>query len=839
MIIKNIHLEIVAKTNNTNKGVSVFAHSMIVGIVCQEILKYIPKKFVEKYKLQRFPGICSLHDIGKASPGFQEMIDFNLGLSKFDSLNDIKNHYVTEHEITSHEYLRNFHEKTFCKAECLLATIRWHHGKCRNSDQWSDYDGHEKFGDGVWDDIRNDIYNSLKNYFGDFSELVSHWSILNKGKITEAVIDVDVKFLMGLLCVCDWIGSDETVFNPNDYMGDFIDVDLIIKNANDGLLKYGFEKCDYFVDLSFPKIFDGYIPNNIQKSLYDIVDSPGIYVVEAPMGFGKTEAAEFASYKCLSKGICNGVYFALPTQTTSNSIFNRYKNFVKRISNIDDNDIRLAHNKSIFSEVNSGMQSWYTGKRSILSQFALGTLDQALMGVIGQVKHFFVRCFGLANKVVIIDEIHTYDTYTKTLILELIDQLLQLDCVIIILSATLTQKARQQLCGDDCKIDKYPLITKVVGENVSHHTFKTNVQNKNIKLKFSFIKNDIENFILTRTEHLNDVKDRILSGQKILWIENTVKESQLVYNYLKGFGIDCGLLNSRFTNKDRTENETFWIKRFGKGSSRDVGCVLVSTQICEQSVDIDADYLVTSIAPIDMIFQRLGRLHRHDIPTRTHNPECLILSTDAFDVCKDWKSLQDAIGSTAYVYDKHILRNTHKILTSLKEINIPQDIRKYLELVYDDNDDEFGTKLKTYRIKKEKQKELQARTTLDYVCGNLEDECESNIDDLHSTRLIDNKTEDIILVSEILNEKYNKFKSLYGNVFTIGFNLSLDIKKIIDDSSIKLSETFIKKHPEYFMTIQLGHRSYKICQIENELVVDRNKQSVTNCHYSKTSGFEF
>ncbi len=55
------------------------------------------------------------------------------------------------------------------------------------------------------------------------------------------------------------------------------------------------------------------------------------------------------------------------------------------------------------------------------------------------------------------------------------------------------------------------------------------------------------------------------------------------------------------------------MERLGKDAgNRPNGCVLVSTQVVEQSVDIDADLLVTDLAPTDMLLQRIGRLWRHD-----------------------------------------------------------------------------------------------------------------------------------------------------------------------------------------------------------------------------------
>jgi CRISPR-associated endonuclease/helicase Cas3 len=202
--------------------------------------------------------------------------------------------------------------------------------------------------------------------------------------------------------------------------------------------------------------------------------------IEAPMGHGKTEAALAAAYRLLSSNQATGIYFALPTQVTSNRIHKRVEAFIERIAS-DSAYVRLAHRASwlredsYISEVGEAFSWFASPKRALLCPFGVGTVDQALLGIVCA-RHFFVRQFALAGKVVILDEIHSYDLYTGTLIDTLVKRLRELGCTVIILSATLTASRRETLLraanAQVIDSDVYPLLTLAPeGEQATALTF--------------------------------------------------------------------------------------------------------------------------------------------------------------------------------------------------------------------------------------------------------------------------------------------------------------------------------------------------------------------------------
>jgi len=176
-------------------------------------------------------------------------------------------------------------------------------------------------------------------------------------------------------------------------------------------------------------------------------------------------------------------------------------------------------------------------------------------------------------------------------------------------------------------------------------------------------------------------------GQSVLWINNTVAAAQNAYKLVKSLAQEgsfrIGLLHSKFTVQRRKKIENMWMKKLGKEGKRKKGCILISTQVVEQSVDIDADFMITELAPIDMIIQRMGRLWRHDISNRkAYYPEILII-TGNLEKAKDKDALIEALGkSNSMVYHPFVLWRTWMILKGKTIIKLPSELKNILESVY-------------------------------------------------------------------------------------------------------------------------------------------------------------
>ncbi|GLR62602.1 CRISPR-associated helicase/endonuclease Cas3 [Marinospirillum insulare] len=632
-------------------GRSVENHCHIVGEVAREIIHRLPTKHLFP------PGsafTAATHDIGKVSPTFYNKLMRACGLPLIPNVNP-----DLEKQWGGHAGVSQLTAKAMNAPEYIPEILGQHHGftppvsgKRANDDV---------FGSTAWQQEREKLVLALQEALGEsWPEIKSY---------------AQARLLAGLTSVADWIGSGEHFDDPTkDWQ----------KNIRVALDQAGFVQPTYKKDLSFEQVF-GFPPREAQSLLIEQAASPGVYVLEAPMGLGKTEAALYVAYQQLSTGNTSGVYFALPTQLTSNKIFERFQGFLDQILTEDcEQRSLLLHANAWLYDTDMGEEgrpggAWFNqAKRGLLAPFAVGTIDQALMAAM-HVKHGFVRAFGLAGKVVILDEVHTYDAYTGTLLDALVKLLRELDCTVIILSATLNQERRQQIIGSQTSSMAYPLITSFP-------------QKANEVTEVVIPKGDSRQVHIHLQENddlaLEEALKRAEQGQQILWIENTVKEAQERYLDLAAraneLGVACGLLHSRFTLHDRHKIEEKWVGLFGKPGwlqRQQQGRILVGTQVLEQSLDIDADFMVSRFAPTDMLLQRFGRLWRHE-----DTPRCSFAKPEAWLLAPKLKPAIEApaaeFGSSAFVYSPFVLCRSLEVWQGKTQVTLPDDIRPLIEDTY-------------------------------------------------------------------------------------------------------------------------------------------------------------
>lgn len=778
-----------AKTTLDGKpGTTVLDHCRYSGFVAKALLDVAHEKIKQMLPLST-PFFVALHDIGKVSPGYQGKY-FLTEMCKYspDSVKKFERGTCDPlHTSVGGKYIYNKNNK---KQTILSNAIASHHGL--KNDIFNLYNDGQH-----WNIERDRLYEKLEKLF-DRDYYAKSACIDSSNKAQE-------ELLTGIMCLSDWIASDEEFFPSNEKP---LDDKTAEERAYKAVFDCGFKRHEINKNLTFKDVF-GYNPYDVQSKFIESIKGTGVYILEAPMGMGKTEAALYAAYKLISQGYNHGLYFALPTRLTSDKIYERVEGFLNRVL-LERTPLKLAHGKAWLKEyeyflvgsindeqLSNRVPPWFNpSKRGLLYPYAVGTIDQTLLGVLN-VKHNFLRLFGLAGKVIILDEVHSYDTYTGSLLDELIFQLKSIGCTIIILSATLTTKRRGTLLGSnelDSIID-YPLITGSITDKNYFYCASERPEPRKVKISWLFEGEDI----IDDNPVISKAIEKARQGCNVLCIANTVAEAQNWFKELKSSLINeidkypIGLLHSRFIANDRDLIEKEWLGKLGKSSvSRPNGSILISTQIVEQSVDIDVDFIISAIAPIDMLIQRLGRLWRHYRENRPiDSPEILIVLKSKFNKEINSKNLEKFLGGGRWVYSPYVLLNTFKVLQEREYIFIPDEIRDVISSVYDkmlDTDDALMTELFDEQEKEIKKLHGAANAAMSKGLPTRED---SEV----STRYGNIQSRQLLLVEEIDG---NKIMLLTGEKVNLSFDKNINTLRKIYNSMVSISEKRLyKMYPDF------------------------------------------
>ena len=652
--------------------------------------------------------LIACHDLGKACPGFQCKWKNLTDLPSGRSPNTMINHaFVSQIALT--EILQKY-KWAEDLAELTADAVGCHHGERASPTTLDSLMGNRRaIGTDDWRQARETIFESLAMMLAPTAPPTK-----------STLVGPDFMLLAGLTSFADWIGSNEewfpfgTPLDCKNLQGWFERSQIKATQALDGL---GWQSRTPLSkhSQSFKEAF-GFTPRPLQQAVADAITDlpkPAIILVEAPMGEGKTESAFFAHLEIQRQLGHRGMYMALPSKATGNAMFKRTLKFLRDQGEGRTLDLQLLHGGKLLNdtfqnlhitnihdpktggEVRAG--EWFTNKkRALLSEYGVGTVDQALLPIL-PVRHNFVRLWGLANRVVIFDEIHAYDAYTGTLLAHLLRWLLALGSSIILLSATLTPSTRRKLADVVAaefpeKEKEYPRLSIFCpGKDIHQIHFESDPARR-LTLQLRGIPPDLQSVRVALDERLS-------RGARGLTLVNTVQRAQELYELFPGGApliheghrigkrllddTEVFLFHARFPADRRQKREDHALETFGLGASRTGRKILIATQVAEQSLDLDFDLIVTDLAPIDLILQRAGRLWRHKQKNRPISAPILLVAGLAGDK-------PPSFGKHLWwgaVYREDILLRTWSLLRDKLELTLPDEIDTLVQAVYEEEVD--------------------------------------------------------------------------------------------------------------------------------------------------------
>jgi len=698
--------------------------------------------------------LTGVHDIGKATPAFACQVP-SLARRMKDSgftFDEKVTHYrrLAPHALAGHVILRDWLSQqdgwTEDQAAQFAVVVGSHHGVPPSHSEINQLLANPYLiGDGVWERVRNELLDWMADRTG-VRDRLADWRHVTLSQPVQVL-------LSAIVIVADWIASnqdlfpcgirDEEAMDRLEQAWELLELPRPWRPVDTSTLPVS---TLFSTRFALPAGAEPYPVQAAVVAQAQQMPTPGMLIVEAPMGEGKTEAALAAVEILAARTGAGGCFIALPTRATSDAMFSRVVRWMRRLPDVDPHrgflDANLAHGKAWlneeFSQLYRGklpsgigadeagadiaVHRWLAGrKKTLLSNFVIGTIDQLLFTALKS-RHVMLRHLGLAGKIVVIDEAHAYDVYMSHYLDRALEWLGAHHVPVVVLSATLPAQRRAEMMKayDDGRLgrakpsadpsrekrwqrqvegrkpadtyeplrkdQRYPLLS-VSGADRNPTVVGCAPSGRRVTVRLSQQDDDPHGLAAVLRRELAD-------GGCALVIRNTVSrvlETAAVLRQALGPEIPVAVAHSRFMAADRAAKDRWLLDTFGPSSGDEANqrrpdrYVVVASQVAEQSLDIDFDLLVTDLAPVDLILQRLGRLHRHERPhrpARLSRPRCLITGAE-------WGSdpIKPDPGSVR-VYDRYALLRAAAVLlpylTGERELELPGDIAPLVQAAYGD-----------------------------------------------------------------------------------------------------------------------------------------------------------
>lgn len=528
--------------------------------------------------------------------------------------------------------------------------------------------------------------------------------------------------LAGLGILADWLGSDTRFFlyeNTHRTLDEYWR--LALERATRVVVETGLFVANPVEPFSTFKQQFGFEPTPLQQwaSEVPIQSGPQIFILEDVTGAGKTEAALTLTHRLMAADLADGFYFGLPSMATSNAMFKRVLRHYKQMYKDKVPNIVLAHGardmeqsfrdllrSSEFSDSNylpdeptatAVCHQWFADsrKKALLAPVGVGTLDQALLAVLPR-RHQAVRMVGLHRKVLIFDEVHAADEYMLVLLQDLLQLHARQGGCAILLTATLAKQQRQALVNAWQDVlgatavtepnNAFPLATQLGQQGLVQTALASRAD----------VSRQVKLVCLHSVEACFDtIATAVSAGQSTVWIRNSVADAIAAYQLVSAkFPERCLLFHSRFTLLDRQAIEQQVLTTLGKASTATMraGKIIITTQVFQESLDADADVMISDLCPIDDLIQRTGRLHRHTrdysgsyqpgIKDQRSSPVLYLHGPEFTESPKtNWLSAQFRDTELVYRSPGRLWLGL-RVLLQQGGIRLPEDARLLIEAVY-------------------------------------------------------------------------------------------------------------------------------------------------------------
>lgn len=544
------------------------------------------------------------------------------------------------------------------------------------------------------------------------------------------------QLLAGIVTLSDWLGSTTRFFpftpsaeqDPKDYWQLAQDraekacraAELIPRPVHLGFTGRP------LLDLLFPNIFGqaSAQATDLQLNIanQDLPNSGALFCIESDTGSGKTEAALTLYARLRESGHVSGLVFALPTRATALGMHRRIQSLLKTLYPENSQPtLVLAIGGQDHGPLTSSASPWSSpsptepdavdspsipwasegSKKFLSAEIVVGTVDQVLLAGM-PVKHAHLRLAALSRHLIVVDEVHAYDRYMTAILSNLLRLHTTRHGYALLMSATLAISARLQYAlTPPTRILPMPLLPEAIARpyplvSIEEPPHLGSRRVREIPLSSPPGRSRTISWSLTdKDKYIQSAIKAAQSGARVCVLHNTVtgvlethkaiaaKHASLLWR--PNGSSSPAVYHSRYTPPDRSHLDASVLADFGPGSTTQ-GTILIATQVIEQSLDVDFDYLIADLAPVDLLIQRLGRLHRHIRLRRPPGYATPVLSILAPDPVKGFgpylKGGKPGHGWGRVYEDLADLELTLRLVLRHPQIHLPNMARQLIEEVY-------------------------------------------------------------------------------------------------------------------------------------------------------------
>lgn len=672
--------------------------------------------------------LAGMHDVGKASPPFAHQVPclanrmVRAGLPGRPTVkpSELRHEVVSAWALRDWLNARGWSRRQSAQFCCLLAA---HHGYFLQESARPGL----KAGNAGWAEVRNYLLDRAAHASGALERLPD-WQAVTLPQAVQMQ-------LSALVVMADWMASsDHFPLLPLEQLSPCppaVGDAGRMRRGTDGIDLGGIwhprpaapDPVEAF-KLRFPEIST---PRPLQSKAAEaaaLMDAPGLMIIEGPMGVGKTEAALIAAETMAARSGCRGVFVALPTQATTDAMFSRVHQWLDRVAEDQSGgalSLSLVHGKAalnsefqtlrwrshspVYEDASSGVgvAEWMQGrKRAALSSFVVGTIDQVLFAALNA-KHVMLRQLSLHGKVVILDEVHAADSYMLVFLSRALEWMGAGGVPVILMSATLPSERRRSLYeayeSGRCRRspDSIPEQSEGLVGDVGYPVITVTAPDGPQVLEVEPSR-DATSVTFLKTDDSPDriaalLEDLLQDGGCAVVIRNTVTRVQEMARVLidRFESSEITVAHARFLAADRVRIDSELLRKFGPPDAtqdRPRRHIVVASQVVEQSLDVDFDLMISDVAPIDLLMQRVGRLHRHqrgkgqsERPSRLRSATCYIAGVD-------WSESPPKLGPSKVIYGAYPLWATLAVLDDHllgQPVQFPQDIATLVQAGYADH----------------------------------------------------------------------------------------------------------------------------------------------------------